>query len=236
MPQTGWCRDCGDWVYVQDDGSCPNGHGPECVDAVHTDTGSSGTATIASVGVGDVPPDFERFSWGAYLLMPLWGIVYGSSMVLGWWALTLATTLLIVSVFSSGGNPAAIAASSSISSVVQIGIQLWVGMNAYRWLWNKEKLRLAAVPDAKPRFRTTEFLAKQVRWLAAGATFTVLSLLGLAILGLSGEATAVATREQWGITTNEVMVAAVWTFAEIALAVWLARKMRAGDVAAPEGV
>lgn len=233
MPRTGWCRECGDWVDVLDDESCPNGHGPESVDAVHVDRGAE-RAVDGSVGVGEMPPSFERFSWGAYFLMPLWGIVYGSNMVLGWWALSLATTFLIVSMFAGGTNPAATAASSSLSSVVQIAIHLWVGMNAYRWLWKKEQLRLTALPGEKPKYRAPEFLARQIRWLIAGAVLTIMSLLGLAFLGLSTEASAVTAREQWGITPDEVMIAAVWTLAEVVFAVWLAGRMRAGEANVPE--
>ena len=33
MPLAGWCRECGDWVWVQDDGGCPAGHAADSVAA-----------------------------------------------------------------------------------------------------------------------------------------------------------------------------------------------------------
>ncbi len=225
MRKTGWCRECGEWIETEPDGSCPQGHAAECVEAVH----SSGPASLASqgVGVGEMPASFERFGWGAYFLMPIWGVVYGSTAVLGWWLLSLLATLLVATVASGASQPAALAAVSSVSSVVQIAIHLWVGMNAYRWLWKREQLRLSVVPGATPRFTVSAFMAKQVRWLIAGAVLTVLSVIGLALL-MSEDPNAAATREQLGITQAEIMTAAIWTLAEVGFAVWLASRMRRG--------
>lgn len=225
MPRTGWCRECGEWVEVGEDGSCPKGHGDDCVEAVHS---GGESAASQDVGVGPMPPTFNRFGWGAYFLMPIWGIVYGSTAVLGWWLLSLVATFLIVSLAAGVTDPAALAAVSSVSSVVQIAMHLWVGMNAYRWLWKREQLRLEVVPDAKPRFTVATFMARQVRWLVAGAALTLLSVLGLAVL-LSGDASAVDVREQLGITEVEITASAVWTLAEVVFAVWLAGRMRRGD-------
>lgn len=226
MAKTGWCRECGKWVETESDGACPKGHGPECIDALHSS--DPGSAASQGVGVGEMPASFQRFGWGAYFLMPIWGVVYGSNAVLGWWLLSLLATFVIVSLAAGVTEPAAIAAVSSASSVVQIAIHLWVGMNAYRWLWKREQMRLALVPDAHPRFSVSTFMAKQVRWLVAGATLTVLSVLGLAFL-LTGDPNAQAVREQLGVTPTEIMSAAVWTFAEVAFAVWLAGRMRRGE-------
>lgn len=226
MPKTGWCRECGEWVEVDESGACPTGHGPDCVDAVHSDDG--GSAASAGVGVGEMPASFNRFAWGAYFLMPVWGVVYGSSAVLGWWTLSLVATLVIVSLAAGVTEPSTLAAVSSLSSVVQIGLHLWVGMNAYRWLWKREQLRLEVVPGATPRYSVAAFMAKQVRWLVAGAVLTVLSVLGLALL-LSGDAAALAAREQLGVSEVEITASAVWTFAEVVFAVWLAARMRRGD-------
>ena len=233
MARTGWCRECGEWVWLDEGGACPNGHGSECVEAVHEGPVAEGEDSAPDAfGVGDMPASLDRFNWGAFFLMPLWGIVYGSSAVLGWWLVGMTVTLLIASLIGETSSASAIAGASSASSVVEVGIRLWAGMNANRWLWKRDRMRMEALPGLRPRFSVTRFSARQMNWLIAGAIVTAFSIVGLGMLALSGDAVAVDMREQLALTPDKIGVAALWVFAEVALAVWLAAKMRK-DSAAP---
>lgn len=220
MARTGWCRECGEWVEVTPEGGCPNGHGSECVDALHEANAQR------AFGSGEMPRSIERFNWGAFFLMPLWGVVHGSAAVIGWWLVQQASALAIASLVGVTSSGSAVAAASSAGMVINIAIGLWVGMNANRWLWRREGLRLQLIDGARPRFSVGRFMSRQLAWLIAGGALTVISMIGLAYLGLSSDPTVEQMRREFMIGTTDITVAAVWTFAEVALAAWLASRMR----------
>lgn len=227
MSRTGWCRECGAWIDVEPDGRCPRGHGAECVDAVHAEAGGFGDGGSAQgFGVGEMPAIAKRFNWGAFFLTPLWGIANGSSAVVSWWLATLFITLGISSMLTPTSSAAAIAIASSVAAVSEIGIRLWVGMNANRWVWQRERMRLTVLEGTQPRFTVGTFLGRQLKWLVAGAVLTVFSVLGLAVLGLATTPEAVQMRTTFGITSTQIVASGVWTLAEVVLAVWLSRQMR----------
>lgn len=227
MARAGWCRECGEWVWVDAEGACQRGHGAECVDAVHE------SEPVADFGRGEMPERLERFNWGVFFLMPLWGLVYGSSAVLGWWVLSIMATFVIGSLINGAASASAVAGASSAATVVGIAIRLWVGMNANKWLWKRERLRMELIEGARPRYTVLAFQSRQLTWLIAGAVLTVLSVLGLAVLGLSTDPVISDVRAQLMITPVQVTAAAVWTFAEVALAAWLAARMRKDSGAPP---
>lgn len=224
MAKTGWCRECGEWVSVGPDGGCPNGHGADCLEAVHEATAQR------PFGVGDMPSGLDRFNWGALLLMPLWGIVYGSGAVIGWWIVQQFSAISISSLVSATASGSAVAAASSVAMVINIAVGLWVGMNANRWLWRREALRLQVLKGAQPRFSVGKFMSRQLSWLIAGGVLTVISMMGLAALGLSTDPVVVQMRTEFMIGTADITATAVWTFAEVALAAWLAARMRSDAV------
>jgi hypothetical protein len=205
------------------------------VDAAHEESKTSIRGAVtggAAFGVGEPPAAVYRFNWGAFFLSPLWGIVYGSSAVLGWWLMSLLATLLIAGLAGGASAGSGMAAASSAASVVEIAIRLWIGMNANTWLWKRERTRLEVVAGSKPRWTIVAFMAKQLKWLVVGATLAVLSVLALAFLGLSTDPAVIAARDQLLLSRAQIGMAAVWTFAEVAFAVWLAARMR-GEAEAP---
>lgn len=229
MGRTGWCRECQVWTQVDENGSCARGHGADSVDAVHDEASASKqkSSAVGGFGVGEMPRELERFNWGAFFLTPLWGIVYGSAAVLGWFLVGLLFTLFLASFLDPTSALATITIAATIAAVVEIVIRLWVGVNANRWLWARERARLDAAAGARaPRYDVATYQGKQLKWFVVGAVLVVLSTLGLAFLGLAQTTDVQQIREQLSITRVQIATSAFWTFVEVVLAAWLARKMR----------
>lgn len=68
MPRAGWCDVENTWVWVNDDGSCVNGHGPEHVSRVYdTDTQSAPPPVQPAPDYPPVPPAAPgQYGYGAY--------------------------------------------------------------------------------------------------------------------------------------------------------------------------
>lgn len=189
------------------------------------DSAASGAGGPA-FGVGEMPPALERFNWGAFFLAPLWGIAHGSAAVLGWWLLSVIATFSVAGLAADTAAPTIAAGASTLSTVIGIAIRLWVGMNANRWLWRREQLRLQVLGGARPRFSVHHYEARQRGWLAAGVVLTVVSFAGLGVLGFSDAEGVRAIRDELQVTSLEIALVAGWSVAEIVFALWLAARMR----------
>lgn len=248
MPRAGWCRECGDWVWVDEEGACVNGHPAESVSSLYeaepspedapgedADDGSAASDSGAPVagshgfGVGDMPAALKRFNWGALLLPSIWGIVYGVWPVVSLWLLSLIAPYAIIALVAIGGQEAVLSAATGITVVSQIvgaAISLYIGANATAMLWRKEQIRLELLPGAVPRFSIDQYLARQKKWIIAGVVVTLLSVTGLAIIGLGGGAAADQVRTELGVTRIDAASAFVWLVAEVGLGFWMAAQMR----------
>lgn len=188
-----------------------------------------------AVGVGPMPSQMYRFGWGAFLLMPVWGVVYGSVPVVRWWLLSqlvpVAIALMSAGVKSQGG----IAAVTVFSLIVTSVIQLWVGMNAYSWLWRREADRLMLFKGVPPRFTVGQFLLKQRKWFLIGMALAGVSSSVLVISGLSSDPIFVEMRRQYALTQLDILVSGAWLGAELILAAWLSWRMRSDALAASAG-
>lgn len=234
MPKAGWCRECGEWVWVDQDGACANGHGPECVGGIYE---VAPQTVERGVGEGEMPPEFDRFNWGAFFVPFFWGIVFGVMPVAALWLLAFLSPLLLLMVVGSGG-PELMRQSMTgvivISEVINGAVRLWVGMNANRLLWKREKLRVEARSGSGPRFQTGTYAARQKTWAIVGGAFTVVSMLAVVAAAFSPGEWGQQMRAQLSLTPPEALLSALWLAAEIVLGVWLATKMRqSGSVPRP---
>lgn len=188
-------------------------------------------------GAGDMPREAYRFNWGAFFLTPLWAIAHASAATIGWWMVGILATITIASMLTPTSAVATIAIAGSMASVIEIAVRLWVGVNANAWLWKRERARLEIIEGSQPRFTLAAYQIRQLRWMVAGAIITVLSMAGLAVLYWSSAPDVVTVREQFGVTRVQVATSALWTFAEVVFAAWLAAQMRRehaeGAVGAP---
>ncbi len=238
MPKAGWCRECGEWVWVGPEGGCQNGHGPECVGGVydaaekpapaHTDM-TKPTEVVLDFGVGDFPRALDRFSWAAFLLPLPWAIGYGAWSVLTLWTIMALIPFVLVALVGSFGEDAValnIVAINIVSEVLAGGIRLWIGANANRMLWVREKFRLGLIEGARPRFSIDKFVGRQRTWVWVGAIIMALSVVGLALLALSTEPTVVQFRTEQSLEPRDAALAGFWLLAQIVLGMWLAAKMR----------
>ena len=249
MPRAGWCRECGEWVWVDPEGACPAGHGPECIsheyDARPTD-GDSDSAPLPptpappapapepdsritdGVGEGPIPASMQRFNWGAFMIPVVWGVVYGVWPVVFASIATSTIIPLVLAFLASAFIPGA--TSDNIPVQVLLGIvvvsdaassfvRLWVGASGNRLFWRREFRRLDADPAAVARISTGRFLSRQRLWTVWGAVGVVL------LLGVS----APGAYELWkpnGLGWAAVAEPVVFLLAQLALAVWLSRAMR----------
>lgn len=180
-------------------------------------------------GVGEMPPEALRFNWGAFLLMPFWGVVYGLPVVIGWWAATYFLPVLVSLLFGDLTAASTLAFVSAVLLVVTSAVKMWVGMNANAWLWRREHFRLEVLAGVAPRYTVSTFFQRQRKWIIGGAALVVLTLVSYALLATSTEPDFVEIRAQFGITPVQVVVSAGWTVAETLLALWLAMKLRNGS-------
>lgn len=243
MPRAGWCRECGEWVWVDGEGACQHGHSPECVSALYdaqpsgdeSETGveipagspaprrpdSAGPAPVPGrmVGVGEMPAEVYRFNWGAFLMPGVWGVFYGIWQMIALWLASILAPFAVVSL--GGGDATALPSliSASVISEAVVGVaRLWAGMNANRLYWQREQLRLSVIPDATPKFEIGKFLRRQRGW----------GIWGAIILAPTIAINVPASYTQWQkyqMGTTGVMLPLLWLFAEACLGAWLGYRM-----------
>lgn len=233
MPRAGWCRECGEWIWVDEEGACQHGHGPECVGGIYD---ADPRSPERSVGEGEMPPSFNRFNWGAFLLPFFWGTAYGVWPVVSFWLLALITPYILFIIAGTGGDSsiqASVVGITVVSEVVGGAVRIYIGANANRLLWAREKLRLEVVEGSLPRVVIGRFLARQRVWMWVGWVLTALSLVAVGIIGFANGELGVTVRENLGVTRLDAAVSVVWLAAEVILGMWLASKMRAEGDSAP---
>jgi hypothetical protein len=222
MPQAGWCKECGEWIWVDEQGGCQHGHGPECVESVHEQE-EPAESEPRYFGVGEPLPSLQRFNWGAFFLPLFWGAVYGSWQILGVWMLALLSPLLVGSLLGTGQEVVAATAVVGVTVVAEVvaGVaRLWAGLNANRLVWAREALRLEFIPESKPRFTVERFVARQRVWTIWGAV----------IMGTSSLVAVPFTAQVWreyGLTYVGAAMPIMWLVMEVGLGLWLDYRLRA---------
>jgi len=251
MPRSGWCRECGEWVWVDDEGGCQHGHSAEAVSRIHDadpqsppTLGDGPTGDVAArdeapaappaddaiplslgaFGVGDFPARLERFNWGAFLLPALWGVVYGVWPIVGLWFAAAFAPLFLSIVFgvSQAGGAIVIPSLIAITVVSDAFLavaRLWTGGSANRLYWNREAVRLRVKPGARPKFTLHTYPIRQRLWVLWGIA-GLIGGLGFALVS------NYRLMQPYGLGIAFVAEPIVFIAAEIALGVWLGRKMR----------
>ncbi len=235
MPRAGWCRECGEWIWVDEEGACQNGHGSECVDFTYETVPH---AIESPFGGGEFPRELDRFNWGAFFVPAFWAVAYGTWPILFFWLFTLLLPIFLLMITGSFGQTtleASIVGVTVISQFAEGVMRLWAGANANAMLWKRETLRLDVVEGSRPRFSLERFVARQRTWTIIGAVIMVLSIAGVVMLAALPGASGDQLREQVGVASSDAVLALVWAVAEFVLALWLAGKMRADrHAAAPD--
>lgn len=223
MPQAGWCRECGEWVWVDEQGGCQHGHGPECVDGIHeqADPSSPDELEARAFGSGEMPDELNRFNWGAFLLPVVWGVVYGSWQIVGVWALALMAPLLLASLVGGASSLLSNVILLSVASEIAAGVaRLWAGANANRMLWRRDAMRLQVLTSARPRFTVERYKARQRLWTIWGAVIVgVSSVVAVPFMGMMWQ--------EYELTYVGGVMPLVWLAAEVLLALWLDARVRA---------
>jgi len=229
MPRAGWCRECGEWVWVDPGDACQFGHGPECVTDIHE---SEPQVPVEGFGQGEMPATLLRFNWGAFLLPLFWAVAYGAWPIVAFWLFAPLVPLALSSLMGWDGTAATLSVLIGVTIVSEaLGglVRLWAGANANRLVWRNESLRLEIVEGAEPRFTIERFIGRQVTW----------ARVGWVLMGVGAAAAAWLEATSWGEYGLEVAGAflpVVWLVAEIGLAGWLAGRMRAEYPDRPEPV
>ncbi len=224
MPQAGWCRECGEWIWVDEDGACQHGHGAECVGGIYeAKPQDPATPPEVGFGVGPMPDDLYRFSWAAFTLPFFWGIAYGVWPIVTWWLLSLLLPLVLGAALGLGDGADSVrmlvgitVAAEAVNGIVR----LWVGASAHSLLWRKEAIRLEVLPGARPRFGPAKFKSRQRVWTIVGWTVLIISLIATVIVNYT-------QWEQYGMAIAGAIEPLIFIGAEVWLGVWLGLKMRA---------
>ena len=242
MPRAGWCSECGDWVWVDETDTCQNGHPAESVTRIHDaqpqtpepaeseplPDGKPLPETIplslGAFGVGEIPASLQRFNWGAFLLPALWGVVYNVWAIVGMWFLAAFSPLFLAIVFGVTQTNGAISTPSLIAITVVSDalisfVRVWAGGSANRLFWDREAIRLRTKPSARPKFTTQTYPLRQRPWAVWG---TVGLLGGIAFTAVSNY----RIMQPYGLGAMFVAEPVVFLAAQVALGVWLSRKMR----------
>lgn len=231
MPRAGWCRECGEWVWTDESGSCQNGHDAECVERVYeAEPLPAEMPAEQPFGVGEMPAELDRFNWGAFCMFGVWGIVYGVPQLVLLWASTLLFPLALVALASAGGategerlSVTAVIISSVLADAFVAFARIWAGANANRLSWARERTRLerlrVANPDVAPRFSVERFRARQRGWAVWGGVILVVGFV----------ATGPALYDSlkiYGLQIAGLVETYTFVIASVALAFWLARQPR----------
>ncbi len=245
MPKAGWCRECGEWIWVDPEGGCQNGHGSECVGGIYdaeekptmsTNSNIDDPAPAFDFGVGDFPRSLDRFSWAAFLLPLPWAVGYGAWSVLTLWTLMALIPFVLVALVGSFGEEAVAANIMAINIVSEVAggaIRLWIGANATRMLWTRERLRVEMIESAQPRFSITKYVSRQRVWVWVGVMITALSVAGLVLIAFSSDPVVVQFRDQASLEPRDAVLSGFWLIAQALLGLWLATKMREESAAPP---
>lgn len=230
MSRAGWCRECGEWVWVDEQDACVHGHGAECVGGIYdAEPKPEPVPREHGMGQGEMPAELKRFNWGAFFLPFFWGTAYGVWRIVYFWVLAFMSPLLLLMLVGLGGEAAMQASMTGVivvSQIIAAVVRLWVGMSANTLLWQRESARLEAVAGAVPRFSTDRFASRQRTWLIVGIVITALSVMGLAVIALAPGEASEQVRSQLSLTPGEAGLSALWLTAEIVLGFWLAFKMK----------
>lgn len=224
MPRAGWCRDCGEWVWVDENGACQNGHGADCVESVHEQPDPSSPPPPepeSDFGRGEVPLELRRFNWGAFFLPFFWGIWYRSWPVMTAWFVAVTSPVLIVAFTGAtqGGKLTNLVAAAIFSEIASGVCRLWAGLNANAGLWRRDGVMREMLPSYRPKYSTQTFRTRQRTW----------TLVGAIVAGLSAVAVAPFEAQMWqeyGLTYVGAVMPAVWLGAEVLLALWLDVRLR----------
>jgi hypothetical protein len=218
MPRAGWCRECGEWVWVDGEDACQYGHGPECLEDVHEQ--AEQVHRDRPFGVGEFPRELSRFNWGAFLLPIAWGVVYGAWPVVAVWAAAALLPLVIAMMLGEAAvllqNVILVTVVAEIASGLA---RLWSGVNANRVLWKRDAMRLEVSEKAKPRFTMERFRTRQRQWVIWSA----------ALVGVTSAASIPLAASVWAdyeLTYVGAVMPILWLGAEVLLGVWLDTRMR----------
>ncbi len=217
LSRTGWCRECGERVQVDEHGSCQNGHGAECLDAVQ-----EAVPVQSGFGVGDMPRELQQFNWGAFTLPLFWALAYGAWPIVSLWLLSLAVPLLLASMAGVDGAAPPLSTIVGIAIVAEVlsGIvRLWAGLNGNRTAWQRERRRLELSESVEPRFTVERFEGRQRTWARFGWPVLVAAAFGTAYVNAAAWA-------QYDLSLAGAAEPFVWLTAQILLGLWLASKAR----------
>jgi len=223
MPKAGWCRECGEWIWVDEDGACQHGHGPECVGGIYeAKPQEERPQPQAAFGQGEMPDELYRFSWAAFTLPFFWGVAYGVWPIVLWWTGSLMLPIFLGAVMISDLQTAPVGMLVGItvaSEAVNGIVRLWAGANAQPLLWRKEAFRLEMLPGAQPRIVLSRFGRRQRIWTIVGWTLLILALIASVVVNY-------LQWQEYGLAIPGAIEPLVFMGAEVWLGVWLSLRMR----------
>lgn len=227
MPKAGWCKECGDWVWVDHDGACVNGHGPECIGGVYeSEPQTPQQAAERGFGIGEMPAELHRFNWGAFYLPLFWGIAHGSVPILTAVIISYLVPLGLATLVTNPDGQAMLGVLV-VSQIVTGFVRVWSGASANGLAWQREAMITERVTAGKPRYSIERFASRQRVWAIVTAAVSVGAIALLALMMGTFTLTGTPLPKDFPLEWLDVGLAAFWLAAEIGVGLWFAAQMRA---------
>lgn len=135
-----------------------------------------------TVGAGDMPPAFARFSSGAWGAAPLWALVHRRGLyVFGFLVLGLALFAFPLSESGDRLIDGDWFVAFLIVALLSEALSLWVGFSAHRELWQERAVLRADGRDAHP-LTVERYFRRQRLWRALGVVGRIVVLLTALLL------------------------------------------------------
>lgn len=188
-------------------------------------TDTSSQVDLSLVGEGDMPPEFDRVNWGAYIVPPFWAAFYGLRRVV------LAYVVYIVGGFVVLGAVAAFASGSTFERVSTVsndlGFPLLVlaavvlGLKANRYVWRVQQSLFATPAGPKSPIPVWRLRKSNRFWFRVATVFVVLDVIAL---GWSLVTDPAGLVEGWRSSLGAIVLLSLYGYD-----LWLARRSRSAS-------
>jgi hypothetical protein len=167
------------------------------------DVSEGRAASLAFVGEGEIPPDFDRVNWAAYGFGFFWALVYGPRR----WAYAIVTAFLLPIVIdtialvlfdSNTVYPVVQGVTASVSAVVLPLVAGAYALVVNRQLWNRERERFDAGELPSGVIPLERYLKSTRRWSRVFVFLVALVLILSVYLLTRGRLALVDVRPGFG--------------------------------------
>jgi hypothetical protein len=179
---------------------------------------------LGLVGEGEMPSEFERVNWGAYIVPPFWAAFFGLRRVVIAYAVYILGYIVVANVVLVFAPVATFERLDGLNNAVGLPLlalaAVVLGLKANRYLWRVQQLRHSGPAGSQsiPVWR----LRKSNRfWFRFATVLFVVNVLGL-LSSLVMEPTSLLS--DWPSVLSGLVLPAMYVYD-----LWLAHRVRAAS-------